>query len=56
MRAEMIHRWQPWKQSTGPRTAEGKAKVAMNAWKGGTRQQLRDMARALRELEGALEI
>lgn len=31
--AEAIRRWQPWKDSTGPRTEAGKAKVAGNACK-----------------------
>ena len=29
--AELIRRWQPWEESTGPRTNEGKAKVSGNA-------------------------
>lgn len=29
-----IHRWKPWQSSTGPRTAEGKARVGQNANKG----------------------
>jgi len=32
--AEAIRRWQPWRQATGPKTAEGKAKSARNADKG----------------------
>lgn len=28
--AELIHRWQPWKQSTGARTLAGKAISAQN--------------------------
>jgi hypothetical protein len=47
--AELIHRWKPWKQATGPKTAEGKARVAQNGYKGGTRPLLRGIARALRE-------
>jgi hypothetical protein len=46
---EMIHRWKPWQQSTGPRTAEGKARVSRNAYKSGHRQQMRELARILRE-------
>jgi len=45
----MIHQWQPWKHSTGPTTAEGKARASRNGWKGGTRPLLRSLARELRE-------
>src|SRR6266516_3609864 len=31
---ELIQRWKPWERSTGPKTAEGKARVARNAYKG----------------------
>jgi hypothetical protein len=48
--AEQIKRWQPWGKSTGPRTPQGKARVAGNAYKGGFREQLRTLARALREM------
>jgi hypothetical protein len=47
--AELINTWRPWEHSTGPRSAEGKAKASRNAWKGGTRPVLRELARALRE-------
>ena len=47
--AELIRHWQPWTGSTGPRTAEGKAKAAMNRYRGGTREMLRALRRALRE-------
>lgn len=48
--ARLIRQWRPWKKSTGPRTEVGKGKVARNAFKGGTRRDLRTMARLLREL------
>lgn len=32
--AENIHRWKPWKKSTGPRTPEGKARSSRNADRG----------------------
>lgn len=51
--AELIRQWQPWKQSIGPRSSEGKAAAARNAWKGGVRPLLRDLARELREQEKA---
>jgi hypothetical protein len=44
-----IRQWHPWERSTGPRTPEDKAKVATNAYKGGTRPLLRKLARTLRD-------
>lgn len=46
--ARMIRHWRPWERSTGPRTAAGKARASRNAFKGGTRQILRELARILR--------
>lgn len=46
----MIKRWKPWERSTGPRTAEGKAKAASNAYKGGKRQQFREQMKELRAI------
>lgn len=43
--AEQIRTWQPWAKSTGPKTAEGKARVARNGWRGGHREKLRELAR-----------
>lgn len=40
--AALITAWQPWRASTGPRTPDGKAKVARNADQGG------DAGRAVR--------
>ena len=45
--AERIRTWRPWASSTGPRSAEGKAKASRNAWKGGERAVLRELARLL---------
>ncbi len=41
--AEAIRTWRPWERSTGPKTKEGKAAVARNAWRGGHRQKLREL-------------
>lgn len=49
MRAELIRRWKPWEKSTGPKTEEGKRRSAMRGFKGGQREQLREVARLLRE-------
>jgi hypothetical protein len=46
--SELIRTWRPWEQSTGPKTAEGKARVARNADKGETRLLLCELRRALR--------
>ena len=43
--AELIKSWQPWKQSTGPKSVEGKVRVATNAWRGGHRAQLRELSK-----------
>lgn len=49
----MIRQWKPWEKSTGPRSPQGKAKVSTNAYKGGTRQMLRELSRLLKEQEDA---
>lgn len=53
--AERIRTWSPWKHSTGPRTAEGKARASRNAWRGGTRAVLRELARLLEAQRKALK-
>lgn len=45
--AELIRTWRPWQRSTGPRTDEGKARAARNAWRGGERAMLRELFHAL---------
>lgn len=52
--AALIQNWQPWKQSTGPRTEAGKAKVARNGFKGGVRPLLRELGRLLQEQRATL--
>ena len=58
MQAEAIRRWCPWQQSTGPRSAEGKAKSSKNADKGGgwlkERNEILQIRRLLREQRQAL--
>jgi len=46
--SQLIRNWMPWERSTGPRTAGGKARVARNAYKGGVRLLLRQLAKTLR--------
>ncbi len=45
--AALIRTWKPWEQSTGPRSAEGKATASRNAWRGGLRALLRELSRGL---------
>lgn len=56
--AEAIQRWKPWRQSTGPRSEQGKAKVSGNAYTGGgwanLRQGIKALNQALREQKDLL--
>ena len=52
--AALIRQWQPWQHSTGARTLEGKAIASHNAFKGGFRQQLKELNQLLRDQRGAL--
>jgi hypothetical protein len=47
--SQAIRQWQPWLKSTGAKTAEGKAVVSRNAFKGGHRPHLRQLAKDLAE-------
>ncbi len=49
LQAELIRQWKPWEKSTGPKSEEGKAKVAQNSYKGGQRQILRELIKVLNE-------
>lgn len=39
--SKAIHAWQPWQQSTGAKSATGKAIVSRNAYRGGSRPFIR---------------
>ena len=56
--SQAIRRWRPWDRSTGPRTPQGKAQAAQNAYKGGRwrveREVMKELRQALREQRGAL--
>ena len=56
--SEAIQRWKPWSKSTGPKSPEGRAAVARNAWRGGhwlmLRQAVKALNGALREQRGWL--
>ena len=51
--SEAIKRWKQWQQSSGPKSAEGKAAAAGNAWTGGEWQKLRQ---AIKELNQAMRL
>lgn len=51
----LIRSWRPWERSTGPKSDKDKEIVARNADKGGTRQLLRELRRALRDQAEALK-
>ena len=55
LRAELIQRWKPWEQSTGPRTGEGKATSSRNGYKGGERAALRALAMLLEDCRRTAE-
>ena len=48
LRAKLIRRWKPWEKSTGPKSEDGKRRSAMRGYKGGERQLVRALARAMR--------
>lgn len=47
--SQAISQWQPWTKSTGAKTPQGKAVVSRNAFKGGHRPHLRQLAKDLAE-------
>lgn len=52
----MMHLKKPWTKSTGPRTAEGKAKSSQNAYKHGRRSAAaRHRAKGFRHLQSFLK-
>lgn len=53
--AELIRQWKPWESSSGPKTEEGKSRSARNAYRGGMRAMLRELARALQAQREAVK-
>ncbi len=52
--ARAIRRRKPWTRSTGPRTSAGKAQSSRNAYRGGLRPLLRQLARGLKLMDETL--
>ncbi len=48
--ASAIRGWMPWTLSTGPVTAEGKARCSRNAWKGGVRAKVSNWHRTVSQI------
>ena len=48
--AALIRNWRPWERSTGPKSPEGKAASASNAFKGGHGAELRELTKAVNAL------
>jgi hypothetical protein len=55
MQSQVIKKYQIWLNSTGAKTAEGKAKSSRNAYKGGLRPMMLQIARVLREHQNVIE-
>jgi hypothetical protein len=53
--AKLIRNWQPWRQSTGAKTTEGKARSSQNAYKHGLSKLQKELSRLLREHKKAIE-
>ena len=51
-----IIKWKPWKSSTGPKTLEGKAKAAGNAYKGATRAAMKELRVLLKQQKRDLDL
>ena len=53
--SQLIQSWQPWNNSTGARTPEGKAVSSRNAHKGGIRSRCREMNTLLRDYKDMMK-
>lgn len=54
--AELIRNGEPWEHSTGPRTPEGKEHSSRNAFRGGWREELRELMRLLAEQKEVVDV
>jgi hypothetical protein len=50
-----IKEWQPWKNSSGPKSAAGKQRVSQNAFKGGLRSKERAENREYRKTKRLID-
>jgi hypothetical protein len=54
--AELIRKWQPWKQSTGAKTPAGKARSSQNAYKYGFSKLEKEMWHLLKQHKKAIRV
>ena len=54
--AELIRNWQPWKQSTGAKTPQGKGRSSQNAYKHGMSKLQKEIKQILREQKKAMSM
>ena len=48
--SELIRQWKPWRKSTGPKSAPGKAATSRNTWKDGELVKLRQMTKEINQI------
>ena len=51
-----ICNWRPWERSTGSKTAQGKARVSKNSFRGAVRPALRRLASVMRQQRDGLSL
>ena len=48
--AELIKTWSPWEKASGPTSEAGKLRSSRNAYRGGIRSSLKELAKQVNEL------
>ena len=54
--AELIRNWQPWKQSTGAKTLQGKARSSRNAYKHGMGKLQKELRKLLKRQKQFIDV